>query len=74
MNPITISAVTTHIVNLFEGDELLRDVWLLGEVSNWKKATSSSVYFSLKNTGDCAEFCDVEGQRLSSHLAAKAIR
>ena len=51
MNPITISAVTTHIVNLFEGDELLRDVWLLGEVSNWKKATSGHVYFSLKDVG-----------------------
>ena len=48
---MTISAVTTHIVNLFEGDELLRDVWLLGEVSNWKKATSGHVYFSLKDAG-----------------------
>jgi exodeoxyribonuclease VII large subunit len=51
MNPITISAVTTHIVNLFEGDELLRDVWLLGEVSNWKKAASGHIYFSLKDAG-----------------------
>ncbi|MFZ1757159.1 MAG: exodeoxyribonuclease VII large subunit, partial [Caldilineaceae bacterium] len=51
MNPITISAVTTHIVNLFEGDERLRDVWLLGEVSNWKKAASGHIYFSLKDAG-----------------------
>ncbi|MCL4835780.1 MAG: exodeoxyribonuclease VII large subunit [Caldilineaceae bacterium] len=51
MNTITISAVTTHIVNLFEGDELLRDVWLLGEVSNWKKAASGHIYFSLKDAG-----------------------
>ncbi|MBI3958928.1 MAG: exodeoxyribonuclease VII large subunit, partial [Chloroflexi bacterium] len=51
MNPITISAITTHIVNLFEGDELLRDVWLLGEVSNWKKAASGHIYFSLKDAG-----------------------
>ena len=51
MNPITISAVTTHIVNLFEGDDLLRDVWLLGEVSNWKKAASGHIYFSLKDAG-----------------------
>lgn len=51
MNPITISQVTTHIVNLFEGDDLLRDVWLLGEVSNWKKAASGHIYFSLKDAG-----------------------
>ncbi len=51
MNPITISAVTTHIVKLFEGDDLLRDVWLLGEVSNWKKAASGHIYFSLKDAG-----------------------
>lgn len=51
MNPITISAVTSHIVTLFEGDELLRDVWLLGEVSNWKKAASGHIYFSLKDAG-----------------------
>jgi len=51
MNPMTISAVTTHIVNLFAGDELLGDVWLLGEVSNWKKAASGHIYFSLKDAG-----------------------
>ena len=51
MNPITISAVTTHLVNLFDGYELLRDVWLLGEVSNWKKASSGHIYFSLKDAG-----------------------
>lgn len=51
MNPITISQVTTHIVKLFEGDDLLRDVWLLGEVSNWKRAASGHIYFSLKDAG-----------------------
>ncbi len=51
MNPITISALTTHIVNLFAGDELLRDVWIVGEVSNWKRANSGHIYFSLKDGG-----------------------
>ena len=51
MNPITVSALTTHIVALFEGDELLRDVWVTGEVSNWKRAASGHVYFSLKDSG-----------------------
>lgn len=51
MNPLTISALTTHIVNLFAADELLRDVWIIGEVSNWKRASSGHIYFSLKDGG-----------------------
>jgi exodeoxyribonuclease VII large subunit len=48
---ITISALSTHILGLFERDELLRDVWVLGEVSNWKRAGSGHIYFSLKDAG-----------------------
>ena len=51
MNPITISSLTTHIVSLFERDELLRDVWVTGEVSSWKQAASGHIYFSLKDAG-----------------------
>jgi exodeoxyribonuclease VII large subunit len=49
--PITISALSTHILALFERDELLRDLWVVGEVSNWKKAASGHIYFSLKDAG-----------------------
>lgn len=51
MKPIPVSALNTHIVAIFERDELLRDVWVLGEVSNWKRATSGHIYFSLKDDG-----------------------
>ncbi len=51
MEPITVSKLTTHIVRLFEGDDLLRDVWVTGEVSNWKRAASGHVYFRLKDSG-----------------------
>lgn len=51
MNPLTISALNTYIVALFERDEQLRDVWVLGEVSNWKRAASGHIYFSLKDDG-----------------------
>ncbi len=51
MNPITISALTTHIVALFEQDEVLRDLWVTGEISTWKRATSGHIYFSLKDGG-----------------------
>jgi exodeoxyribonuclease VII large subunit len=51
MEPITVSKLTTRIVGLFERDELLRDVWVTGEVSNWKRAASGHVYFRLKDSG-----------------------
>jgi exodeoxyribonuclease VII large subunit len=51
MNPLSISALTTHIVALFEQDEVLRDVWVTGEVSTWKRAASGHIYFSLKDGG-----------------------
>jgi exodeoxyribonuclease VII large subunit len=51
MNPLSVSALTTHLVMLFERDETLRDVAVLGEVSNWKRAASGHCYFSLKDSG-----------------------
>ena len=51
MEPVTVSALTTHIVSLFQSDEFLREVYVLGEVSNWKRAASGHVYFSLKDDG-----------------------
>jgi len=51
MEPLTVSKLTTRIVQLFERDELLRDIWVSGEVSNWKRAASGHVYFRLKDSG-----------------------
>jgi exodeoxyribonuclease VII large subunit len=51
MDPITVSKLTSHIVALFEGNDTLRDVWVSGEVSNWKRAASGHVYFRLKDSG-----------------------
>ncbi len=49
--PITISSLTSHIVTLFEGDDVLRDVWVSGEISGWKRASSGHIYFTLKDAG-----------------------
>lgn len=51
MEPLTITKLTTHIVQLFERDDLLRDIDVIGEVSNWKRAASGHVYFRLKDSG-----------------------
>ncbi|MBX3013573.1 MAG: exodeoxyribonuclease VII large subunit [Caldilineaceae bacterium] len=49
--PIPVSTLNLYISQLFERDEMLRDLWIIGEVSNWKRAASGHVYFSLKDTG-----------------------
>jgi exodeoxyribonuclease VII large subunit len=46
---ISVTALTTHIKLLLESDALLRDVWITGEVSNWKRAASGHIYFALKD-------------------------
>lgn len=47
---LTVSAVTTYIRQKFEADLTLQDVWLEGEISNWKPATSGHIYFTLKDS------------------------
>jgi exodeoxyribonuclease VII large subunit len=48
---LTVSKLTTRIVQLFEQDDLLRDVQVIGEVSNWRRAASGHIYFRLKDEG-----------------------
>jgi len=44
---LTISQLTRRIKSLLEND--LGTVWLSGEISNWKLASSGHVYFTLKD-------------------------
>ncbi len=49
--PLTVSEVTGRIRTLLEGEALLRDLWLEGEVSNFSRASSGHCYFTLKDPG-----------------------
>ncbi|MBN1221575.1 MAG: exodeoxyribonuclease VII large subunit [Anaerolineae bacterium] len=46
---LTISAITAYIRQMMEADDILQDLWLEGEISNWKQAASGHVYFTLKD-------------------------
>ena len=72
MIPISISALTTHIVALFERDELLRDVDVTGEVSTWKQAASGHIYFSLKDSGAAINAVMWRGNALSHNWLPQA--
>jgi len=52
-NILSVSQVTAYIKSLFIADELLSDVWISGEVSNFKLATSGHCYLTLKD-GDAS--------------------
>jgi exodeoxyribonuclease VII large subunit len=47
----TVSAITRYIRQKLERDATLQNVWLEGEISNWKRATSGHIYFTLKDSG-----------------------
>lgn len=45
----TVRAITAYIRQKFEADPTLQDLWLEGEISNWKRAASGHIYFTLKD-------------------------
>ncbi len=45
----TVSKLTFHLRKLLEGDEVLQDVWVQGEISNLSRPASGHVYFTLKD-------------------------
>ena len=48
---MTIRAINAYIRQKFEADVNLQDVWLEGEISNWKRAASGHIYFTMKDSG-----------------------
>ena len=47
--PLTVREVTAHVKQLIERSELLRDVQVVGEISNFTRHRSGHLYFSLKD-------------------------
>jgi exodeoxyribonuclease VII large subunit len=46
----SVSAITAYIKNRLEVDLTLQNLWLEGEISNWRSAPSGHVYFTLKDS------------------------
>lgn len=46
---LTVSELTVYVRELLEGDPLLQDVWVVGEISNFVHHSSGHMYFSLKD-------------------------
>lgn len=48
---LTVTELTGYIKQLVDSDMLLSNVWVVGEISNFKAHTSGHMYFSLKDEG-----------------------
>lgn len=47
----TVTDLTRHLRSLIESDPALADAWVLGEVSNFTRASSGHLYFTIKDSG-----------------------
>lgn len=45
----SVSDLTQYLRELLEGDEMLQDIWVQGEVSNFARPSSGHLYFTLKD-------------------------
>ena len=49
-NVWSISQLTSYLRELLESDEVLQDVWVRGEISNFSQPSSGHLYFTLKDS------------------------
>jgi exodeoxyribonuclease VII large subunit len=45
----TVAEITRYLRQKIDADSNLKDIWLRGEISNWKQAASGHIYFTLKD-------------------------
>ena len=50
-NSLSVSELTRYLRQLMESDEILRDIWVRGEISNISRPSSGHIYFTLKDAG-----------------------
>ena len=47
---LTVSEVNRYLHQLVESEDFLQDIWVVGEISNFARATSGHLYFTLKDS------------------------
>ena len=56
---LSVSDLTRYMRELLESDEILRDVWVTGEISNLSRPSSGHVYLTLKDCRRGTALCDL---------------
>lgn len=65
----TVSELTGYIKALLDNDPLLVNLWVKGEISNFKQATSGHLYFTLKD-----QMCSIKAVMFRSRAARLLFR
>ena len=47
----TVSEINSHVKHILDADGQLHDLWVSGEISNWRSYQSGHAYFTLKDEG-----------------------
>lgn len=55
MRILTVHELTRHIKTIIEKDHLLLNIWVKGEISNFKAHSSGHLYFTLKDDLSCVK-------------------
>ncbi len=50
MNVLAVNELTEYLVELFDSDPILTDLWIQGEVSNFTRSAAGHCYFTLKDS------------------------
>jgi len=66
--PLSVTDLTRHLRDLIESDQLLQDIWVQGEISNFTRHSSGHLYFTLKDSS--AELRCVMWRPNAARLAA----
>ena len=75
--PWTVSGLTRHIQERLELDPVLQDLWLAGEISNFSRAASGHLYFTLKDAGatiSCVMWRSAAARKASCSLTGTIAR
>ena len=68
-----VSQVTSYLQDLLAYDDLLRDIWIEGEVSNLRRAGSGHDYFSLRDDSSSMRCALFRNSRGHDHLKDGAL-
>src|SRR5574340_1749515 len=67
---LSVSDISRYLRALMDSDEILRDVWVNGEISNLSRPASSHIYFTLKDQNSALRcvICRTNAARLLVNL------
>jgi len=68
---LSVSDLTRYLRQVFESDEVLRDVWVRGEISNFSRPSSGHIYFTLKDSGAALRAVIWKGNALRLRMALR---